>query len=115
MKKIILTMALFFIMSCGATIPNTAQTETPTATTPTQKASHEARTENRATNTPSLDVAIVTAEYLRLRGGAGNEYPVLAVLEKGQELEIIERGEWCRVSAGEKIGFVYSSFIVEEK
>ena len=114
MRKAVLTIFLFFALACGISTP-TATTETPTHTTLTQEAHSEAQATKRTTNTPSQNMAIVAVDFLRLRSGAGNEYPVLTILEKGQELVIIERGEWYRVSADDKIGFVYSRYIIVEE
>jgi hypothetical protein len=48
---------------------------------------------------------------LHLRACGSTACPVLDWLEEGQEITILERGQWSWVQAGEKTGYVNSMYI----
>ncbi|MGM0844122.1 MAG: SH3 domain-containing protein [Bacillota bacterium] len=55
---------------------------------------------------------IITENGLRIRDGAGTNHPVTGTLYKGQEVTILEHnGDWYRITAGEKSGWVYKEYI----
>ncbi|RIW37655.1 N-acetylmuramoyl-L-alanine amidase [Bacillus salacetis] len=54
----------------------------------------------------------VTENGLRVRDGAGTDYPVIDTLSKGQEVEIVETsGSWYKISAGGQSGWVHRDYI----
>lgn len=49
--------------------------------------------------------------FLNLRSGPGLSYPVLAVLEEGQELPFLDcTDHWVRVQYGNLTGFIYAQY-----
>lgn len=54
----------------------------------------------------------ITTTDLRLRSGPGTEFSIVSVLKPKTKLEILdEQGEWLRVKAGSKEGFVSRNFV----
>ena len=49
------------------------------------------------TPTPRPESCTVTAHALNLRAGAGTSYSVLAVLDEGDRLTVLELGDWLQV------------------
>ncbi|MGL5346538.1 MAG: NlpC/P60 family protein [Peptostreptococcaceae bacterium] len=53
----------------------------------------------------------VIANQLNLRIGPGTNYSVILVLSKGQEVEILQEGVWCKIKYLDKIGYVSNSYL----
>lgn len=57
-------------------------------------------------------LAYVDAEKLNLRAGGNQEAQVLAVLDHGQAVEVLETGnEWTKVKIGEQTGYVATDYL----
>ncbi|WP_421380096.1 SH3 domain-containing protein [Bacillus salacetis] len=57
-------------------------------------------------------LATVTDNGLRMREGAGTNYPVIDTLAKGQKVKIVDSaGSWYKVSANSKSGWVHKDYI----
>ncbi|WP_162785101.1 SH3 domain-containing protein [Bacillus sp. P14.5] len=55
---------------------------------------------------------IVSEDGLRIRQGAGTNHPVVATLQKGQEITITgDNGNWFEISAGQNSGWVHKDYI----
>jgi hypothetical protein len=58
--------------------------------------------------------AVVTADWLNLRGGPGLNNPVISELPLGQNVQLLEGpidGSWWRISTGSLIGYVYGDYL----
>ena len=58
--------------------------------------------------------AVVTADWLNLRGGPGLANPVVNELASGQSVQLLEgpiAGSWWRVSTGSEVGYVYGDYL----
>ncbi len=66
-----------------------------------------------ATVTAGAFAANVTASTsVNVRAGAGNDYSVVTVLKKGQSVTSLgTSGNWTKISANGKTGYVYSSYL----
>ncbi|MEX0382565.1 TIGR04211 family SH3 domain-containing protein [Spiribacter sp. 1M153] len=58
---------------------------------------------------------VTDALEITLRSGQGNDYRILRLLESGEQLEVLQRGEtWTRVRAGNDEGWVRSVYLDAE-
>ena len=58
---------------------------------------------------------VTDALEITLRSGQGNDYRILSLLESGEQLEVLQRGEtWTRVRAGNDEGWVRSVYLDAE-
>ena len=58
--------------------------------------------------------AMVTADWLNLRGGPGLENPIVNVLANGQSVQVLGGpidNSWWRVSTGTEVGYVYGDYL----
>lgn len=54
----------------------------------------------------------VTTSSVSIRSGAGNKYPIIYTLPKGEEVEVLStNGSWYQVSYAGETGYVYSKFL----
>jgi N-acetylmuramoyl-L-alanine amidase len=59
--------------------------------------------------------AVVSVARLNVRQGPGTGYPVIAVAERGQSLQVRgDVGVWLKVQAPSFLGYVHSDFVTEE-
>lgn len=56
----------------------------------------------------------VSSDGLNFRSGQGTEYPIIAVLKKGQSVEILQSGIWSKVKYLDKIGYVNSTYLSDK-
>ncbi|MGL5316425.1 MAG: NlpC/P60 family protein [Peptostreptococcaceae bacterium] len=54
----------------------------------------------------------VNVDGLNFRIGPGTSYSVITVLKKGQAVEVLQDGTWCKIQCLNKIGYVSSAYLV---
>ena len=67
----------------------------------------------QATTTPQPPTCRVTGETVYLRPDPSKAGAPLAVLQAGQILQIIKRGDWLHVQTRSTTGYIYSAFCQE--
>lgn len=61
---------------------------------------------------PRAEYGIVSADALRLRAGAGTEYPVLGTAQRGEVFPILGRsGEWAKTAYRGKTAYLSESYL----
>lgn len=64
---------------------------------------------------PETQVGYVTGDEVRLRSGAGTEYPTLAYFDKGTELTITDKsGDWYAVTIDKMSGYMSAMYVSKE-
>jgi uncharacterized protein YgiM (DUF1202 family) len=92
--------------------------QAPPVSTGTPAAAVTADLQSEVTTPTPPQLCTVSTGYnnglLNMRTGPGTNYPVLTVLDEGQVLTVLERGDWLKVSTGTATGFIYSRYCEQE-
>ena len=100
-------MAGFTLLILLSSCSPLAMYEAPATATPSATAT---LTKPNNSPTPTPPSCTVTAYTLNLRTGPGMSYAVKWILERGEVVTILERGDWLKVSTGTATGFIYGRY-----
>ena len=116
MRRLTFALGILFLVTVACMQVTWSQVATPTATV---ESSTPTATE---TPYPTATPAVTPVEFctvatglpdgaLHLRSCGSVSCPVVAWLNEGQPVEIVESGDWSLVKAGIYTGYVYSEYI----
>lgn len=102
MKYVALILAvlmLFTFAACKNEAPEVSDDTTSTTTT-------------AKTTAPLPKEGWITADSMRVRGGAGLTYEVVGGITYGEKVEILEKtGDWYKIRFGDGVGFVSGQYL----
>lgn len=102
MKYIAMILAILMLLTLTA-----CKNETPVVSDDTA-----ATTTTAKTTTPLPKEGWITADSMRVRGGAGMTHEVIGGITFGEKVEIVDKtGDWYKIRFGDGVGYVSGQYI----